>query len=73
MFPFRYSSIFRSRWIALFWAAGIVWMALDIAGKPRAHDGNDSAAAADRDTGRNKAPSDIDVRRAQDVLKRIGG
>ena len=24
--------IFRSRWFALLWAAGIVWMAVDIAG-----------------------------------------
>ena len=32
MFPFRYSSIFRSRWMALLWSAGIVWMAVDVAG-----------------------------------------
>ena len=31
MFPFRYSSIFRRRWIALFWAAGICWTAADVA------------------------------------------
>ena len=34
MFPFRTSSIFRSRWMALLWAAGIVWMAVDVAGSP---------------------------------------
>ncbi len=28
MFPIKYSSIFRNRWIAVLWAAGIVWLAL---------------------------------------------
>ncbi|MEQ1547328.1 MAG: hypothetical protein ABL918_01620 [Chakrabartia sp.] len=28
MFPIKYSSIFRNRWIAVLWAAGIVWFAL---------------------------------------------
>lgn len=31
MYPFRYSSIFRSRWMALLWAAGILWTAYDFA------------------------------------------
>jgi hypothetical protein len=31
MFPFRYQTIFRSRWMALLWAAGICWMAYDFA------------------------------------------
>lgn len=31
MFPFRHRSIFRSRWIALFWAAGIIWFAYNVA------------------------------------------
>jgi hypothetical protein len=30
MFPFRYRSIFRSRWMALLWAAGICWTALSL-------------------------------------------
>lgn len=34
MFGFRLSSVFRSRWMALFWAAGIVWMAVDLIGTP---------------------------------------
>jgi hypothetical protein len=41
MFPFRTSSIFRSRWMALLWAAGIVWMAVDVAGTPNMT-GNDA-------------------------------
>lgn len=31
MIPMRPSSIFKSRWIALLWAAGMIWFALDIA------------------------------------------
>jgi hypothetical protein len=34
MFPFRTSSIFRSRWMALLWAGGILWTAIDVAGSP---------------------------------------
>ena len=43
MFPFRTSSIFRSRWIALLWAGGFVWMAIDVAGSPPAGGGNQAA------------------------------
>ena len=32
MIPMRTSSIFRSRWMALIWAAGILWLAWDVAG-----------------------------------------
>jgi len=32
MFPIKHSWIFRSRWIALLWAAGIIWFALDVTG-----------------------------------------
>ena len=31
MIPMRHSWIFRSRWMALIWAAGIIWLAVDIA------------------------------------------
>ena len=27
----KFSSIFRSRWMALLWSAGIIWFALDVA------------------------------------------
>jgi hypothetical protein len=30
LFPFRTSAIFRNRWIALLWAAGICFMASEI-------------------------------------------
>ena len=32
MFPMRLSSVFKSRWMALIWAAGIIWFAYDFAG-----------------------------------------
>ncbi len=31
MFPMRFSTIFKSRWWALVWAAGIIWVAYDFA------------------------------------------
>jgi hypothetical protein len=50
MFPFRYSSIFKSRWMALFWAAGILWTAYDFAGSTApSHDasGNNQQVSSD--------------------------
>ena len=32
MIPIKHSSIFKSRWMALLWAAGIIWLAYDFAG-----------------------------------------
>ncbi len=29
---FRYSSLFRSRWLALFWSVGILWSAVSFVG-----------------------------------------
>ena len=34
MIPISHRAIFRSRWLALFWAAGIIWFAVDVAGTP---------------------------------------
>ena len=31
MIPMRNSTIFKSRWMALLWAAGIIWFAYDFA------------------------------------------
>ena len=44
MYPFRYSSIFRSRWMALLWAAGILWTAYDFADSGRSASGNNQQA-----------------------------
>ena len=60
MFPFRYSSIFRSRWIALFWAAGIVWMAIQFAGGSHDAGNNSDTSSAD------------DARRTAELLNAMG-
>ena len=38
----RYSSLFRSRWLALLWCAGIIWTAIDVSS---ASDPGDEVAA----------------------------
>jgi hypothetical protein len=66
MFPFRTSSIFRSRWMALLWAAGIVWSAAEFASSHQA--GGNDAAAADGGT------ADPDqMKQAEALLRNIGG
>ena len=48
MIPMRHSTIFRSRWMALLWAAGIIWFALDFtAPDASATNGSDNAAVVD--------------------------
>ncbi|MEA3004594.1 MAG: hypothetical protein QOH81_3382 [Sphingomonadales bacterium] len=47
MFPFRYQTIFRSRWMALLWAAGICWMAYDFAAPDGDAAGNNQQMASD--------------------------
>lgn len=47
MIPMRTSTIFKSRWMALVWAAGIIWFAYDFAGSAPQDDGNNSAAVDD--------------------------
>jgi hypothetical protein len=32
MIPMRTSTVFKNRWMALLWAAGIIWLAYDFAG-----------------------------------------
>jgi hypothetical protein len=52
MIPMRTSSIFRSRWMALFWAAGFIWLALDVAAGASSPS---NSAASQADTGRTDA------------------
>ena len=50
MYPFRYSTIFKSRWMALLWAVGILWTAYDFAGStstPNAAGNNQQASSDD--------------------------
>ena len=48
MIPMRTSSIFKSRWMALLWSAGFIWLAISVAGLDDSADNN--AAAADQPT-----------------------
>jgi hypothetical protein len=50
MIPMRTSSIFKSRWMALIWSAGILWFAFSVAG-PDDSTGNTAAAQATDVTG----------------------
>lgn len=52
---FGYSRIFRSRWSALLWAAGILWFAYDTAESQPHGDGN-AAANAEQATDATGAP-----------------
>jgi hypothetical protein len=49
MIPMKTSTVFKSRWMALIWAAGIIWFAYDFAGS-QPQDSNTSANA-DQATG----------------------
>lgn len=44
MIPMKTSSIFKSRWMALVWAAGIIWFAYDFASPDDASAGNNASA-----------------------------
>ena len=64
MIPVRTSSVFKSRWMALLWAAGIIWFAYDFAGSaPQA--GADQNASMD---GSQSSPDD-----ANKVAQILGG
>jgi hypothetical protein len=52
MIPMRTSTIFRNRWMALVWAAGIIWFAYDFAGsQPEPANASDNADQATDATG----------------------
>jgi hypothetical protein len=48
MIPVKTSSVFKNRWMALLWAAGIIWFAYDFAGS-QPQDENASANAESTD------------------------
>lgn len=71
MFPFRLSRIFTNRWLALLWAAGICWMAADVAGT--APDKTSNTAVTDA-TGAPVSKDDIAALQhaVEDLEKRQG-
>ena len=58
MIPMKTSSVFKSRWMALVWAAGILWLAWDVAGS--APSGDDNNSAAEQQTDATGAPVTTD-------------
>jgi len=59
-----YAKLFRSRWAALIWAAGILWMAVDVAGTApsRKDPAANASAPADSDaTGEAVQNSDLAI------------
>lgn len=48
MFGVRYSSLFKSRWMALLWAAGIIWSAYSFTA-PDTDGGSDAQAIGNND------------------------
>jgi hypothetical protein len=68
MLPMKHSTIFKSRYWALLWAAGIIWFALDVAGSGQAKaDANQAEAETTDVTG---APvKDEDVKKLEEAIK----
>jgi hypothetical protein len=58
MIPMRTSTVFKNRWMALLWAAGIIWFALDYAGS------SDSSAAAPAKKAETKNQTDTHLKDA---------
>jgi hypothetical protein len=64
MIPMRTSTIFKSRWMALVWAAGILYFAYDFVGaEPQDQGGNNVSANASSDT-----VSDADANKIAQIL-----
>ena len=47
MIPMRTSTIFKNRWWAVLWAAGVLWFAYDVAGGAQASDSGNNVIGED--------------------------
>jgi hypothetical protein len=71
MIPIKHSAIFRSRWMALIWAAGIIWFAYDFAG-PSAQDENSATSDQVQITDANGTPvSPDEAKQLSEALNRV--
>jgi hypothetical protein len=71
MLPIKHSTIFKSRWVALLWAAGILWFAYDFAG-PSADPSITNSTDAVQLTDSNGAPvSPDEARKLEEVANRL--
>jgi hypothetical protein len=50
MLPIKTSSVFKSRWMALLWAGGILWTASEFADSQPHHTATGNAAQNDADS-----------------------
>jgi hypothetical protein len=67
MIPMRTSSVFKNRWMALLWAAGIIWFAYDFAGsQPQDTNASDNSQQA-TDASGTPVTSDDTKKLAQEV------
>ena len=68
MIPMKTSSVFKSRWMALIWAAGIIWFAYDFAGsQPQSAQNGDNAEQATDATGAPITPEEQN--KAEEILR----
>jgi hypothetical protein len=65
MIPMRTSSVFKSRWMALLWAAGIIWFAYDTASSQSQGDDNSANAEQPTDATGSPVTSDEQKRMAE--------
>ena len=71
MIPIKHSTIFKSRWMALLWAAGIIWFAYDFAA-PSDDDTNNGSANEVQVTDADGAPVTPDeAKQLEDALNRV--
>jgi len=72
MFPIKHSTIFKSRWVAVLWAAGIIWFAYDFAGSSADGQGNTAGADAVQITDADGAPvSPDEAKQLSEALNRV--
>ena len=70
MIPVKTSSVFKNRWMALLWAAGIIWFAYDFAGSgPQG--GNASANAEQSTDATGAAISNADTNKLDQELNAL--
>ena len=62
------SRVFRSRWAALIWAAGMVWLAIDVAGVG----GGAKHAGATTNDATGVSVDDSDTRNALNAFDSVG-
>lgn len=68
MIPMKTSSVFKSRWMALIWAAGIIWFAYDFAGsQPQPAQNGDNAEQATDAAGEPITPEEQN--KAEEILR----